>query len=372
MIIGIPREIKEAENRVAMVPAGVSTLVEAGHQVCVEQGAGLGSGISDDDFRAAGARIVVGAEQVWLQAEIVVKVKEPLVSEYRFFRSGLVIFTYLHLATLRELTAELLKSGVRALAYETVQLPDGSLPMLVPMSEVAGKLAVQAGARFLEKENGGRGVLLGGVTGVAPGRVVILGSGTVGRNSAAVALGMGAEVAVVARNPAKMARLAEDLGGGIRTVVSSPENIASEINSADLVIGAVLVPGGRAPLLVTREMLDDMQPGSVIVDVAIDQGGCFETSRPTTHRQPVFTEAGIIHYCVANMPGAVPRTATHALTAATLPFIGAIAAWGVERAIREVPALLMGVNTWDGLMVNRPTARAQGLEYNELSGLLEV
>jgi len=372
MIIGVPREIKEAENRVAMVPAGVDVLVAAGHRVYVEQGAGLGSGIMDDDFSEAGAHIVAGAEHVWLKAEIIVKVKEPLPPEYRFFRPGLVIFTYLHLATLRELTAKLLQSGVRAIGYETVQLADGSLPMLVPMSEVAGKLAVQAGARFLEKVNGGRGVLLGGVTGVAPGRVVILGSGTVGRNAAAVALGMGAMVTVVARNPEKMARLAKDIGGGIRTVTSGPENIVGEISTADLVIGAVLVPGDRAPLLVTREMLGDMLPGSVIVDVAIDQGGCFETSRPTTHRQPVFEEGGIIHYCVANMPGAVPRTATHALTAATLPFISAIAGHGVEGAIRKDPALLKGVNTWNGLMVNRQIAGAQGLEYNDLSGLLDV
>ena len=369
MIIGVPREIKEQENRVAIVPSGVTDLTARGHRIIIEQGAGLGSGLEDFEFEQAGAEIASSAGKVWNTAEMIIKVKEPLEVEYKYLREKLLLFTYLHLAPLSQLTDELLKSRTRALAYETVQDENGFLPILAPMSEVAGRLAVQAGAHFLEKESGGKGVLLGGVTGAEPGRVVVLGSGTVGRNGAKVALGMGARVVVFGRNREKLDRLSVELGGNIETEVSSPGNIAREVRCADLVIGAVLAPGGRAPVLITRELLKTMEPGSVIVDVAIDQGGCFATSRPTTHQEPVYEVDGILHYCVANMPGAVPRTSTWALTAASRPFVAEIAEKGIEIAAKESGALRSGINTWDGQLYNKAVAMAQDRVFAELDNL---
>jgi len=371
MIVGIPKEIKAQENRVAAMPAGVKALKKAGHQILVEAGAGEGSGISDDEFQAAGAEICAGAAEIWRRSEMVIKVKEPLPPEYPFLHEGLVVFTFLHLAPSPELTNELLKSKVRAVAYETVMEPDGSLPMLAPMSAVAGRLAVQMGAHYLEKESGGRGVLLGGVPGAEPGRVVILGNGTVGRNAAEVAVGMGAKVTVLGRNSKKLAGLAEGFGVTINTMVSSQENIFKMIRSADLVVGAVLVPGGRAPVLVTREMLGSMRRGAVIVDVAIDQGGCCETSRPTTHKNPVYEEEGILHYCVANMPGAVPMTSTQALASATLPFALEIAGKGLRKAAFASRALRLGLNTWDGLLVSREVAQAQGRKWTDSEDVMQ-
>lgn len=362
MIIGVPREIKEQENRVALVPAGVVSLVSAGHRVLIEQGAGLGSGIEDGDFIRAGAEIVSAAEKVWQQAEMVVKVKEPLPREYRFFREDLVLFTFLHLAPLPVLTEALLTNGVTAIAYETVEEADGSLPLLAPMSEVAGRLAVQVGAHFLEKESGGRGILLGGAAGAEPGKVVVLGSGTVGTNAAEIALGMGARVVMMGRNHQKLVRRQEELGGRLVTMVASPENIRREILTADLVVGAVLVTGGRAPQLITRPMLATMQAGSVIVDVAIDQGGCVETARPTSHLKPTYLVDGIIHYCVTNMPGAVPRTSTYALACATLPYIARIASLGIVAA-RTDQAVQKGLNVYQGHLTNRQVAIAQGREW---------
>ncbi|MEN8134125.1 MAG: alanine dehydrogenase [Thermodesulfobacteriota bacterium] len=363
MIIGVPREIKAQESRVAMVPTGVIALVSTGHKVLVEQGAGLGSGIEDDDFIEAGAEIVSAAELVWQQAEMVVKVKEPLPQEYQFLREGLLLFTFLHLAPLPELTEVLMANGVTAIAYETVEAADGSLPLLASMSEVAGRLAPQVGAHFLERESGGRGILLGGVSGAEPGKVVVLGSGTVGANAAEIALGMGARVVMMGRNRQKLARRKEELSGGLITMVASPENIKREIVTADLVVGAVLVPGGRAPQLITRQMVATMGAGSVIVDVAIDQGGCVETARPTTHLKPTYLVDGVIHYCVANMPGAVPRTSTYALTSATLPFVIRIAAQGIEAVARVDQAVQRGLNVYKGNLINRRVAKAQGREW---------
>lgn len=365
MIIGVPREIKEQENRVAITPSAVAALFAKGHRVIIERGAGLGSGLMDNEFEQAGAEIAGGGD-IWNDAEMVVKVKEPLEPEYKYLREGLLLFTYLHLAPLRQLTDELLNSRTRALAYETVQDKSGLLPILAPMSEVAGRMAVQAGAHFLEKESGGKGVLLGGATGAEPGLVVVLGSGTVGRNAAKVASGMGAKVVVFGRNRDKLAKLSKEHGGNIETKVFSPENIARELRHADLVIGAVLAPGGRAPILVPRELLKTMQTGSVIVDVAIDQGGCFETSRPTTHQRPVYEVDGILHYCVANMPGAVPRTSTWALVEATMPYITEIAEKGIELAVQDNQAIRSGVNVWDGELCNKAVAMAQDREWTEL------
>lgn len=370
MIIGIPREIKDKEFRVGIVPAGVRKLAQSCHTVLVESGAGSGSGISDAEYEAAGAKLVADAAALYAEAELVMKVKEPLEREYAYLREGLILFTYLHLAPLPELTRVLLDKKVTAIAYETVRRDDGSLPLLAPMSEVAGRMAIQIGAHYLEKEAGGRGVLLGGVTGVEPGHVVILGSGTVGINAAQMAVGLGASVTVMGRNAARLAALEKTFAGKIRTKLSSRENIAAEISRADLVIGAVLVPGAAAPKLITRDMLPRMQTGAVLVDVSIDQGGCIETARPTTHSDPVYTVAGIIHYCVANMPGAVPRTSTFALTNATLPFADALANKGFHRAIQEDPALKKGLNTYNGRLTNREVAAAQKREFTDIDSLL--
>ncbi|MBU0673857.1 MAG: alanine dehydrogenase [Proteobacteria bacterium] len=361
MIIGVPKEIKAQENRVAMVQAGVKQLTKAGHRVLIEQGAGQGSGVSDEEYRVAGAEMIPAAADVWKKAEMVVKVKEPLSREYRYFRPGLILFTYLHLAPLPELTGQLLVAQVSAVGYETVQLADGSLPLLAPMSEVAGRLAVQVGARYLEKEGGGKGILLGGAGGVEPGRVLILGSGTVGQNSARVALGMGSMVMMMGRNPQRLAELRQRFPHRFETFGHEQSRLEEELSRADLTIGAVLVPGGAAPKLVTRKMLKTMQPGSVVVDVAIDQGGCFATSQATTHREPVYIVDSILHYCVANMPGAVPRTSTYALTQATLPYIQNIADHGLSAAVLADPALLAGVNTHRGRILNQAVARAQGV-----------
>jgi alanine dehydrogenase len=370
MIIGVPKEIKDKEFRIAMVPAGVRELTESGHSVLVETKAGLGSGISDQEYEAAGARLVQDAATLFGEAELVMKVKEPLEQEYDYMREGLILFTYLHLAPLPELTRVLLDKKVNAIAYETVGLDNKFLPLLAPMSEVAGRMSIQVGAHYLEKEAGGRGVLLGGVTGVEPGHVVILGSGTVGTNAARMAVGLGATVTVMGRNSARLAALEKDFSGKISTRLSSRENITAEVKRADLVIGAVLVPGAAAPKLITRDMLPLMQKGAVLVDVSIDQGGCIETARPTTHSDPVYTVEGIIHYCVANMPGAVPRTSTFALTKVTLPYAHALADKKIHKAIQEDPALKKGVNTYMGYLTNREVAVSQEREFEDIDKLL--
>jgi len=363
MIIGVPKEIKEKEFRVALTPAGVRALVQAGHTVLVEQGAGEGSGIADAEYTAAGATVLATAGEVWGGAEMVVKVKEPLPPEYPLLRPGLILFTYLHLAPLPELTQALLDAQVTGVAYETVQLDNGFLPLLAPMSQVAGRMAIQVGAHFLEKEAGGRGVLLAGVPGVAPGHVTILGSGTVAVNAAQMAMGLGAQVTMLGRNLGRLAELDDLFRGRLITLASSRHTIEEELTKADLVVGAVLVPGGRAPRLINREMLSLMQKGSVIVDVAIDQGGCAETSRPTYHSDPVYTVDGIVHYCVANMPGAVPRTSTFALTNATLPYCLALANKGFSRAAQEDPALCRGITVHQGAITNRLVAESQGRDW---------
>jgi len=366
MIIGVPKETKDKEFRVGIVPAGVRKLAQTGHSVRVETGAGLGSGITDAEYETAGAKLVDDAATLYAEAELVMKVKEPLEQEYAYLREGLILFTYLHLAPLPELTQVLLHKKVTAIAYETVSQDNEFLPLLAPMSEVAGCMSIQVGAHYLEKEAGGRGILLAGVSGVEPGHVVILGSGTVGTNAARMAVGLGASVTVMGRNSARLDDLEKNFSGKIRTRLASRENIAAEISRADLVIGAVLVPGAAAPKLITRNMLTLMQKGAVLVDVSIDQGGCIETARPTTHSDPVYIVDGILHYCVANMPGAVPRTSTFALTNATLPFAYAIASKGLHRAIQEDPALKRGVNTYNGLLTNREVAGSQKREFKDI------
>ncbi len=367
VIVGVPKEIKTGENRVGATPAGVDALVKAGHRILVEKGAGEGSGFSDEEYRRAGAEIVPTAADAW-GAEMVLKVKEPIESEYGFFREGLILFTYLHLANpeLGELTKLLMESKVAAVAYETVELPDGELPLLEPMSEVAGKMAVQVAAHYLERPSGGRGKLLGGVPGVRPCTVVVIGVGTVGRNAVEVALGMGANVIAIDLRIDRLRYLSEILHGNLVTLSSNPHNVAEAVKRADVVIGAVLVHGARAPHVVTREMVKSMKPGSVIVDVAIDQGGCIETSRPTTHSDPIYVEEGVIHYCVTNMPGAVPRTSTYALTNATLPYVLELANLGFVEAVKSNSALAKGVNVYDGHVTFEAVAKAHGLEYTPL------
>jgi alanine dehydrogenase len=366
MIIGVPKEIKDREARVGLTPAGARALTAAGHRVLVEAGAGAGSGHPDAAYRAAGGEVVPKAADAW-GADLVVKVKEPLPAEYPFLRPGLTLFTYLHLAAVPDLARALLEQKVRAVAYETVQLGDGTLPLLVPMSQIAGRLAVQVGAHYLERPQGGKGVLLGGVPGVAPGRVVILGSGTVGHEAARMALGLGAEVVVLGRNGRQLAQLEERLHGRLSTRVLDPLVLEAEILRADLLIGAVSVPGARTPVLVFRDLVGRMEPGSVIIDVSVDQGGCIETARPTTHTDPVYTEAGVIHYGVPNMPGAVPRTATAALTAATLPYVMKLATQGLERTAREDPALAKGVHLYEGRVAHPEVARALSLPHEPIA-----
>lgn len=361
MRVGVPKEIKEWEFRVGLTPAGVKALTDAGHEVVVEQGAGEGSGIADGEYVRAGARIGT-REEAW-SADLVVKVKEPRREEYRYFRENMILFTYLHLAADRALTEALLDSGITAVAYETIQLDGGGLPLLAPMSEVAGRMAVQVGARFLEKPHGGVGVLLGGVPGVPPARVVIVGGGTVGTQAAKMAAGLGADVTIFDIDGTRLRALDDLFGGRVKTVMSNAYNLAEAVRTADLVIGAVLIPGARAPKLVTREMVVQMRPGSVIVDVAVDQGGCVETAdRVTTHDDPAYVVHGVVHYAVANMPGAVPRTSTFALTNATLPYVLKLATGGVQAALEDRP-LLRGINVAGGRVTCRGVAEAFGLPH---------
>ncbi len=364
MIIGVPREIKPGENRVAIVPAGVEELTRSGHRVLVEAGAGQGSGILDEEYEAAGAVLCRRPEDIFSDSDLILKVKEPQPSEYAYLRPGQILFTYLHLAPDRGLTLTLLERGVIAIAYETIQLADGSLPLLTPMSEVAGRMAVQVGAQYLEKVYGGRGILLGGVPGVPAAEVVILGGGTVGYNAARVALGMGAHVTVMDTSVSRLRYLEEVLHGNLITVVSNRYNIERAVRYADLLIGAVLIPGARAPSLVTEEMVRSMKEGAVIVDVAVDQGGCVQTvDRATTHDDPVYIKHGVIHYAVANIPGAVPRTSTYALTSSTLPYVLEIANRGWVDALTSNPALGRGVNVLKGHITHEAVAQAHGLPY---------
>ncbi len=367
MIIGVPREIKDKEFRVGIVPAGVKTMVAAGHRVIIEQNAGVGSDISDSDYQKAGAEMHPSALKIFQQADLIMKVKEPLPQEWELLKEESILYTYLHLAPLPELTDILLQKKVTAIGYETVRTDNGYLPLLAPMSQVAGKMAIQVGARFLEKEEGGRGVLLGGVPGVNHGHVTILGSGTVGANAASAAIGLGADVTVLGRNLQRLNQLEEIFSGRVNTLMSNRHNIEEELGRCDLLVGAVLVPGGSAPQLVSRRMLSLMKKGAVIVDVAIDQGGCVETSKPTTHSHPVFVVDGIIHYCVANMPGAVPHTSTFALTNATLPYVLDIANKGLEKVAADNISLKRGINTYQGKICNREVANSQGKIWHKMS-----
>lgn len=366
MIIGVPKEIKNNENRVGMTPAGVAELVKRGHTVYVQQTAGSNSGFADEDYVNVGAQMLPTIEEVYAAAEMIVKVKEPIAPEYKLIRRGQVVFTYFHFAADRALTEAMIESGGICIAYETVELPDRSLPLLVPMSEVAGRMSVQEGARFLEKPQGGKGKLLGGVPGVRPARVLILGGGIVGCNAAQMAAGMGAEVMITDINLARLRYLSEVLPKNVKTLYSSAHNIRMELPTVDLVIGSVLIPGDKTPHLITRDMLPLMKPGTVLVDVAIDQGGCFETSHPTTHSDPTYVVDGIVHYAVANIPGAVPFTSTMALTNATLPYTIALADKGWQKACKDDPALALGVNVAEGKVVYKAVADVFGLPYEEL------
>lgn len=362
-VIGIPAEVKDNERRVSMQPDGVAELVHHGHEVLVESGAGSGAGFSDEEYAAAGARVVASAEEVFAEAALIVKVKEPTPPEYELFREGQELFTYLHLAADRGLTEFLMGRKVDSIAYETVQLADGSLPLLTPMSEVAGRMSVQAAAHSLESPFGGAGLLLGGVPGTPAARVTIIGGGVVGTEAAKIAVGMRAVVRVMDINPKRLAYLSDIFSGRIDLVTPNRARMAAYIAESDVVIGAVLVAGARAPKLVTRDMIKSMRPGSVAVDVAIDQGGCIETARPTTHSEPTYVEEGVVHYCVANIPGAVARTSTLALTSATLPYLTKIADEGIEGAAAEEESLGKGLSTLGGRLVSRPVAEAHGLEY---------
>jgi alanine dehydrogenase len=363
MLIGVPREIKVREYRVGLTPASVRELAAHGHEVLVETSAGTGIGMDDADYERAGARIVSTPQEIFSRADMIVKVKEPQPAEIAMLRPGQALFTYLHLAPDPEQTAGLVKSGATCIAYETVTSPSGGLPLLAPMSEVAGRMSVQAGAYFLEKAHGGHGVLLGGVPGVDPAKVVVLGGGVVGTHAIHIALGMGADVWVIDRNVDVLRRLWGQFGRPLNTVFSTRDAIDRHLSDADLVIGGVLIPGAAAPKLITREHVRMMRTGSVIVDVAIDQGGCAETSRPTTHDDPTYVVDGVIHYCVANMPGGVPKTSAHALNNATLPFVLALADKGWKRALREDPHLRNGLNVWNGQVTCEPVARALGYPY---------
>ncbi|PYI55017.1 alanine dehydrogenase [Paenibacillus flagellatus] len=363
-VIGVPKEIKNNEFRIALTPGGVRMLADAGHEVLVEAGAGAGSGFADDEYAREGARIVPDAADVWRRADMIMKVKEPLPSEYGFFREGQLLFTYLHLAAAADLAKALVDRRVTGIAYETIQLPGGGLPLLTPMSEVAGRMSVQIGAHFLERFYGGRGVLLGGVPGVPPADVIILGGGIVGTNAAKMALGLGANVVIVERSGDRMRYIDDVFGGRVKTLMSNPYNIAGAVQKADLLIGAVLIPGARAPKLVSEAMVRQMKKGAVIVDVAIDQGGSIETiDRVTTHSDPIYEKHGVIHYAVANMPGAVPRTSTLALTNATLPYALELANKGFGPAMRDNAALRLGVNTHGGRVTHPAVAEAVGMPY---------
>jgi alanine dehydrogenase len=369
MRIGVPTEIKDHEYRIAITPAGVAELANRGHDVVVQAGAGDGSSISDADFKSAGAEIISGAEHVWEQAELLLKVKEPIEPEYALMHEGQTLFTYLHLAASKTCTEALMRSGVTAIAYETVQTPDGALPLLAPMSEVAGRLAAQVGAYHLMRPLGGRGVLMGGVPGVGAAGVVVIGGGTAGYNAARVASGMGAHVTVLDVNIGRLRELDTEFAGRFSTRYSSALELESAVTQADLVIGAVLIPGGRTPKLVSNSLVSQMKPGAVLVDIAIDQGGCFEDSRPTTHDQPTFRVHDTVFYCVANMPGAVPRTSTFALTNATMPYVLALADNGWYDACRADAALAKGLSTHDGALLNEQVANDLGLSFTSAAVL---
>ncbi|MDA1886242.1 alanine dehydrogenase [Bacillus cereus group sp. BY105LC] len=371
MRIGIPTEIKNNENRVAMTPAGAVHLVQNGHEVFVQKGAGLGSGFTDEEYVQAGAKLVETAEEAWNQ-DMVMKVKEPVASEYGYFREGLILFTYLHLAPEPELTKALIDNKVVSIAYETVQLDNRSLPLLAPMSEVAGRMSAQIGAQFLEKNKGGKGILLAGVPGVKRGKVTIIGGGQAGTNAAKIAVGLGADVTLIDLSAERLRQLDDIFGNQVKTLMSNPYNIAEAVKESDLVIGAVLIPGAKAPKLVTEEMIQSMEPGSVVVDIAIDQGGIFETTdRITTHDNPTYEKHGVVHYAVANMPGAVPRTSTLALTNVTVPYAVQIANKGYKDACLGNTALLKGINTLDGYVTFEAVAEAHGLQYADAKELLE-
>lgn len=369
MLIGIPKEIKNNENRIALTPGGVHALVDNGHEVIVEKGAGLGSYFTDEDYIEVGARIG-SVEEAW-NVDMVMKVKEPLEPEFKYFKEGLILFTYLHLAPEPALTKALLDNKVVGIAYETVQLPTGGLPLLSPMSEVAGRMATQIGAQFLQKIHGGKGILLAGVPGVQKGRVTIIGGGQAGTNAAKMAVGLGAEVTILDLSPVRLQQLDDLFGNQVQTLMSTPLNIADSVRESDLVIGAVLIPGAKAPKLVTEEMIKSMSPGSVVIDIAIDQGGIFETSdRITTHDDPTFVKHDVVHYSVANMPGAVPRTSTMALSNATIPYAIQIANKGYKQAALDNEAILKGFNTLDGHVTFEAVAQDQGLEYFDAKSLL--
>ena len=370
MKVGIPREVKTHEYRVATTPAGAHELVLAGHQVYVEKEAGVGSAIPDEDFKAAGAQILDSADEVWGEAELVLKVKEPIAEEYGRMRRGQMLFTYLHLAASRECTEAILSSGIDAVAYETVQTQDKALPLLAPMSEVAGRLAPQVGAYHLMRQGGGRGILLGGVSGVYAATVVVIGAGGSGMNAAAIALGMQAEVLLLDKNIERLRAADRIYQGHLQTVASNGYEIEKACLDADLVIGAVLVPGAKAPRLVSNELVSRMKPGSVLVDISIDQGGCFEDSRPTTHAEPTYLVHNSLFYCVANMPGAVPHTSTYALTNVTVPYALDLANKGLRQAVTEDPALALGVNAMGGTLVNEPVGEAHGMPVEPLSAVL--
>ena len=370
MIVGVPKEIKDREYRVSVTPGAVETLVHAGHRVLIETQAGIGSGFEDSDFCQCGAEIVGSGEEIYRDAEMVLKVKEPLPTEYPFLRPGLILFTYLHLAANEPLTRALVERQVTGVAYETVQLPNGSLPLLTPMSEVAGRMAVQIGAHYLEASQGGRGILLGGVPGVRPGSVVIIGGGIVGTNAAQIAIGLGARVTIIDINLDRLRYLDQVMLGHVITEASNRRNIAEAVRRAEILIGAVLVPGAKAPQLVTADMIATMAPGSVVLDVAVDQGGCIETARPTSHSDPTYTVNGVIHYAVPNMPGAVPRTSTYALSNATLPYVLDLANDGFEAAISKNAALRKGVNTMAGHATYEAVARVFDMTHTPVNQLL--
>ena len=371
MIVGVPKEVKDNEFRVALTPEGARELSRAGHEVLVEHGSGAGSNIPQDRYEKAGAVIVGTADEVWSSAEMILKVKEPVPEEYERLREGQVLFTYLHLAASRELTQALIDRKVNAVAYETVQIPDGRLPLLAPMSEIAGRMAPHVAARLLEKEYGGRGILMGGVSGVRPARVLVLGAGMAGTNAAWIAAGMEAEVVVLDKNLDKLRYIDQIHKGRIITLMSDQLTLEQRVREADVVVGSVLVPGARAPKLVTEEMVVSMRPGSVIVDIAIDQGGSVETARMTTHSDPTYVVHDVVHYCVGNMPGAVPNTSTYALTNVTLPYALEIAAHGLEDAVRADHALALGVNAYRGQVTNAGVAEAHGLSLVPLGSLVD-
>jgi alanine dehydrogenase len=370
MKVGVPAEVKDNEYRVAITPAGVRELVVHGHDVLIEREAGRGSSITDVEFEKAGARIVPEAETVFRDADMVLKVKEPVEPEFHLLRDGLILFTFLHLAASEAVTRALIDAGTTAVAYETVEFPDGSLPLLAPMSEVAGRMAPHVGANFLEREHGGRGVLLGGVSGVRPARVVVIGAGMAGMNAAWIAQGMEGDVVALDTNINKLRDIDRIHQGKILTLASNRLSVEESLASADLVIGAVLVPGARAPKVVTEEMIKQMNPGAVVVDISVDQGGCFDTTKMTTHSDPTYVVHDVVHYCVGNMPGAVPHTSTYALTNATLPYVVALANSGVEGAARDDPALASGVNVYKGSLVYEPVAEAHSLESRSLQDLI--